>query len=90
MTTIAGLTITRSSFQEPDCYDHFSQSLRNTDLCRPSLAVERNFLAVCPDHGGVWVAKSGHHISSKDAIGYEADSEWQQIAFAIRNLGRQF
>jgi hypothetical protein len=38
VTTIAGLTITRSSFQEPDCYDHFSQSLRNTDLCRPSLA----------------------------------------------------
>jgi cytochrome d ubiquinol oxidase subunit I len=39
VTTIAGLTITRSSFQEPDCYDHFSQSLGNTDLCRPSLIV---------------------------------------------------
>ena len=26
-----------SSFvQEPDSHDHFSQSLRNTDLCRPS------------------------------------------------------
>jgi len=41
VTTIAGLTITRSSFQEPDCYEHFSQSLRNTDLCRPSLVVLR-------------------------------------------------
>jgi len=37
VTAIAAPTITRSSFQEPDCYDHFSQSLRYTDLCRPSL-----------------------------------------------------
>lgn len=35
--TIADPTITRSSFQEPNCYDCFSQSLADTDLCRPSL-----------------------------------------------------
>jgi hypothetical protein len=39
VATIAAPTITRPSFQEPDCYDHFSQSLPNTDLCRPSLAL---------------------------------------------------
>ncbi len=38
MAIIARPTITRSPLSEPDCYDHFSQSLNNTDLCRPSLA----------------------------------------------------
>ncbi len=37
MAIIARPTITRSPLSEPDCYDHFSQSLNNTDLCRPSL-----------------------------------------------------
>jgi hypothetical protein len=35
--TIAAPTITRSSFQESDSYDPFSQSRPNTNLCRPSL-----------------------------------------------------
>src|SRR5271167_3072904 len=34
---IATPTMTRPSLQEPDGYDRSSQSLRNTDLCRPSL-----------------------------------------------------
>ena len=38
MAIIAGPTITRSPCFEPACHDHFCQSLRNTDLCRPSLA----------------------------------------------------
>ena len=42
-------TITRSSFQEPDCYDHFSQSLRNTDLCRPSLGEDFNLEVVASE-----------------------------------------
>jgi hypothetical protein len=63
---------------------------RNRGLVRKPPAIERNFLAICSDHGEVWVAKSGHHISSTDTVGYEADLEWQPIAFAARNIDRKF
>ena len=37
VANLAAPTITRPTFQEPDSYDHFSQSRPNTNLCRPSL-----------------------------------------------------
>ena len=59
-------------------------------LERRPLTVERNFSGICPQHGEVWVAATGHHISSRNTIGYEADAEWQKIAFAARNIDRKF
>ena len=81
MTTIAGLTITRSSFQEPDCYEHFSQSLRNTDLCRPSLMLM--LMLMTNDTGwshfgaySVGGAALGH---SKGWTVISINSDWKQI-----------
>jgi hypothetical protein len=59
-------------------------------LVRKPLGVERNFSAICPEHGECWVAESGHHISSPNTVGYEVDATWQEIAFAVRNVDRKF
>ena len=58
-------------------------------LVRKPLAVERNFVASCPDHGSVWLAASGHHVSSEETVGYELIDSWQAIAFAVRNVDRK-
>ncbi|GEM_PF-3940531 len=63
---------------------------RTSGLVRKPLAVERTFSGICPEHGEMWVAASGHHISSSETIGYEADADWQKVAFAVRNVGRKF
>jgi hypothetical protein len=56
---------------------------------RKPTVVDRNFLGMCPDHGEIWVAVSGHHISSCDTVGYELNAEsGNQIAFAVRNVNR--
>ncbi len=55
-------------------------------LVRKPKAVRRIFRATCPDHGKVSVADYGHHITSSEAVGFIADEEWQQIAFAVMEL----
>jgi len=62
---------------------------------RKPRTLERNFVGLCPDHGEVWLAKPGHHITESrrmgtvDAVFFEIDADWQNIAFAVRNLDRK-
>jgi hypothetical protein len=63
-------------FQEPDCYDHFSPSLRNTDLCRPSLVEDvaalncavTDSIAVGPNSSVLRSVASGGHGTGIDCL----------------------
>jgi hypothetical protein len=56
-------------------------------------AVRRTFRATCPVHGKVRAESYGHHLTSSrkvedEAVVYEADEGWQEVAFAVLNIDR--
>jgi hypothetical protein len=77
----------------PGCESDVSarQFIREAGLARPGtwvrkpLAVLRAFSAICPIHGKVTMVDDGHHVND-DTVEYEANEEWQSVAFAVMML----
>ena len=90
LTTIATPTATRSSSQEPDCYDCFSQSLRDTDLCRPSLAILPISSKSEPRKADVSVARRviGYTPETEATLKQEIASQGRVLFFCGRSQNR--
>jgi hypothetical protein len=64
-------------------------------LTRKPLAVQRVFSGTCTTHGKVTLIADGHQVTERktldgdrvtDTVGYEANKEWQSVAFAVMML----